>query len=244
MPILSICFSFFSSKLLGVEALSFIKTNINDYRGETVPDIELIFLGGGYFSDEGTGIRRGIRITDKIYNSVFKRLEDRSIDAFTVAQMLFHPKSVGYLELKSSNPFHWPKFYHNFFKNADDVEAMLEGIKATLKLLQTPQFQSVGARVYSVPLPNCAHIHFGTDDYWRCSIRTLSSSLHHQTSTCKMGPITDRTAVVSPELKVHGIQNLRVVDTSVIPEAPTAHTNAMSFMIGEKCADMIKRQWS
>lgn len=158
--------------------------------------------------------------------------------------MLFHPKSVGYLELKSSNPFHWPKLYHNFLKNPDDIETILEGIKFSLKLAATPAFQSVGARLNSVPLPDCAHIHFGSDDYWRCSIRTLSSTLHHQTSTCKMGPATDPTSVVSPELKVHGIKNLRVVDTSIIPEAPTCHTNAMSFMIGEKCADMIKIQWS
>lgn len=49
--------------------------------------------------------------------------------------------------------------------------------------------------------------------------------------------------MVSPELKVHGIQRLRVVDTSIIPEAPTAHTNAISVMIGEKASDLIKREW-
>lgn len=228
----------------GVEALSFIKTKVADFRGFDVPDVELIFIPGSFHSDEGTGIRRGMRISDKIYNKVYKRLEDTSIDTFSIIQMLFHPKSVGHLELKSANPFHWPKFYTNFLKNSDDIETLLEGIRYSLQLIKTPPFQSVGARLHSVPLPNCAHYHFASDDYWRCSIRTLASTLHHQVSTCKMGPISDRSSVVSPELKVHGIKKLRVADTSIIPEAPTAHTNAMSFMIGEKCADMIKRQWS
>lgn len=227
----------------GVEALSFIKTGQKGGRGKNVPDIELIFISGGLHSDEGTGVSRGMRIKPNIYNAIYKQLEDTKIDTFTINPMLFHPKSVGYLELKSANPFHWPKFYHNFLQNPDDVETLLAGIKYSVKLLQTPQMKKLGARLHSAPLPNCAHIHFGTDDYWRCSIRTLSSTIHHQVSTCKMGPANDPTAIVSPQLKVHGISKLRVVDTSVIPEPPTSHTNAASFMIGEKAADMIKHEW-
>jgi choline dehydrogenase-like flavoprotein len=227
-----------------VEALSFIKTNVSDNRGPNIPDIELYFVAGGYHSDQGTGIRKGIGISDEVYNVGFKMLEDTSIDTFSVGHMLFHPKSVGYLKVTSSNPFHWPKFYHNFLKHPDDLETMLEGVKYTLKLVESPPFKKVGARLHKVPIPNCTHIRFGSDDYWRCYIRTLSSTLHHQISTNKMGPASDPTAVVSPELKVHGIKKLRVADTSIVPEAITAHTNAVSFMIGEKCADMIKREWS
>lgn len=227
----------------GVEALSFIKTRVNNNRGASVPDVELIFIPGGFHSDEGAGIARGMRVRKSIYNPVYKELEDTRIDTFSIMPMIFHPKSVGYMELKSANPFQWPRFYPNFFKHPDDVETLLEGIKFSLRLAQTPPFKALGTRLHSVPLSNCAHLHFGSDNYWRCSIRTLASTLHHQISTCKMGPASDPTAVVSPELKVHGINNLRVVDTSIIPETPTAHTNAASFMIGEKAADMIKRQW-
>lgn len=227
----------------GVEALSFVKTKSLTDRGPNVPDVELLFVSGGYHSDEGAGIKRGLRMTDEIYNKVFKQLEDTSIDTFSIMQVLFHPTSFGYIELKSANPFHWPKFYHNFFQHPSDLETVLEGLKLSLKIAQTPAMRKLGARLHSVPLPNCAHIHFGSDDYWRCSIRTLSSTLHHQISTCKMGPVADPTAVVSNELKVHGIRKLRVVDTSIIPEPITAHTNAASYMIGEKAADMIKRQW-
>lgn len=227
----------------GVEALSFFKTKYGNTRGSSVPDLELIFVAGGFHSDQGAGISRGIRIKESIYKQVYGSLEDTNIDTFSIMPMIFHPKSVGYIELKSANIFHWPRLYPNFLKHPDDVETLLEGIKLSLKLAQTPPFQHFGARLHSIPLPSCAHLHFGSDNYWRCSIRTISSTLHHQISTCKMGPQSDPTAVVSPELKVHGINSLRIADTSIIPETPTAHTNAASFMIGEKASDMIKRQW-
>jgi choline dehydrogenase-like flavoprotein len=59
-----------------------------------------------------------------------------------------------------------------------------------------------------------------------------------------MGPSSDPNAVVNPELQVHGIENLRVIDASIIPLIPAAHINAVAIMIGEKGADMVKRRWN
>lgn len=72
----------------------------------------------------------------------------------------------------------------------------------------------------------------------------MTVSIHHQTSTCKMGPHTDHEAVVDHKLRVHGIKNLRVADTSIIPVTLSAHTNAPSIMIGEKLSDILKEDWS
>lgn len=228
----------------GIEALSFVKTKVDSgERSVTSPSVELIMSTNSFHSDGKSAAFRGIRMTDEIYDAVYKPLESSKFDTFTIIQMLFHPFSVGYMQLKSSNIFHWPRFYHNFFKHADDVETLFEAVKMSVKLTEAPSFRRLGVRIHDIPLPNCAHLHFGSDNYWRCSIRTLSTTLHHQISTCKMGPKGDASAVVSPELKVHGIDRLRVADTSIIPETISGHTNAASFMIGEKAADMIRRQW-
>lgn len=228
----------------GVEALGFIKTKSNNSYGNNVPDVEMVFTPSSIHLDRGFGITYGGRMKQEIYDKVYRPLEGTKYHTFMIALMLFHPKSVGHVEISDSNPFSDPKIYPNFFKQqTEDVETLLQGIKYVMKLAKTKPFRSVGARLHSIPSPYCEHIHFGTDDYWRCVIKVMAFSIQHQVGTCKMGPLNDRSAVVSPELKVHGIDKLRVVDTSIIPEAPTAHTNAASVMIGEKAADLIKKQW-
>lgn len=82
-----------------------------------------------------------------------------------------------------------------------------------------------------------------SDQYWKCAVRHLTMTIHQLTGTCKMGPSSDPDAVVSSELKVYGINNLRVVDESVMPESVTGHPTAPAFMIGEKASDMIKNSW-
>lgn len=225
----------------GVEALSFIKTKKG--RGPTVPDVELLFVPGSLHSDDGASIRIGMGLTDEIYNSVYKPLKDLKVDTFTIMPINFHPKSKGFIQLKDNNPFHWPKIYPNFFQDPEDLETVLDGVKYMMKLIETPPFKRIGTRLHDIPLPNCAQFHFASDNYWRCAIRTLCLTLNHQAGGCKMGVESDASTVVSPELKVHGIERLRVVDVSIVPDIPSTHTHAVSMMIGEKAADMLKEEW-
>ncbi|KAM7349108.1 glucose dehydrogenase [FAD, quinone]-like [Cochliomyia hominivorax] len=225
-----------------VEALTFIKAPTSTLP-EDWPDCEIIFASGSFASDDGTALKTGANLKNEIYEKIYRPLEVARQEHYSVLIMPFHPKSIGHVWLNSSNPFDAPMIDANYFENPDDVEVMLEGIKEAIRISQTPAMQQIGARLLNISIPGCESYTFGSDDYWRCSIRTMTYTLHHQVATCRMGPATDPTAVVSPELKVHGIRKLRVVDVSVIPFPPTSHTNAAGFMIGEKAADMIRGEW-
>uniref|UniRef100_A0AAG5CRQ2 Glucose-methanol-choline oxidoreductase N-terminal domain-containing protein n=1 Tax=Anopheles atroparvus TaxID=41427 RepID=A0AAG5CRQ2_ANOAO len=229
----------------GVEAVAFIRNTSSSTATATpttVPNIEYIFSGGSLAADSGSGIRSGFRLTDNIY-SIYKPLEANERDVMTVNVVLLHPRSKGYMRLKSCNPLHWPRFYSNSLQDPADVETILRGIRSAMPLLGTRAARSFGTKLYDLPLPNCAHHPFGSDDYWRCAIRTQTTSIHHQMATCKMGPAGDPEAVVSSTLKVHGIERLRVADVGVIPYPTSGHPAATAYMIGEKLADLIREEW-
>lgn len=158
--------------------------------------------------------------------------------------MHLKPKSVGHLELKSKNPYHWPLLYGNHLSDPEnhDVRAFIKTIRFLQKLTSTAEFARLGAKHLDTPLPGCKDLEYDSDAYWECSIRHISTTLHHQVGTCRMG--MDAMAVVDPRLRVHGVKRLRVADTSVIPFPLNAHTNAPAYMIGEKTADIIKMDWN
>ncbi|XP_013103300.2 glucose dehydrogenase [FAD, quinone] [Stomoxys calcitrans] len=231
------------SSIGGVESLTFAKIP-NSREPHDMPDVEFITVGGSLASDHGTGLMEGANIRQEIYTKVYDPLYTAKQDHFSFLVMQFHPKSKGRLWLHNRNPLEWPRIDPKYFKNPEDVEEILEGIKEVIRITKMPALQKLGTRLHDIPVPGCEQHTFGSDDYWRCSIRVMSYTLHHQVATCRMGPETDNTTVVNAKLQVHGIQRLRVADTSIIPFPPTSHTNAASFMIGEKAADMIREQWS
>lgn len=228
------------SSLAGVETIGYIKTNESEELGE-YPDIEIIGSCASLASDEGNIVAKGLHLADWLYNDVYKPIE--KLESFSALFMLLHPKSKGNLKLRSTDPFDYPKLYGNYLTHPKDVATAIAAIRHIIKLIETPPFRKYGAKLYEKKYPNCREYNFNSDSYWECVLRTMTATLHHQIATCKMGPNTDREAVVDPELRVYGIRNLRVCDSSIIPRTIAAHTNAPAIMIGEKAADMIKRTW-
>lgn len=227
-----------------VEGIGYIKTPISE-EGEGIPDIELLSIGGSLMSDGGStgskAVRKGMMLDDNIFNRIFGPIDNT--DTWSALPMLLHPRSVGSLELEDNNPFKHPKMYGNYLTDPKDVATFVASIRYLQALAATEPFQRFGAQIYRAEYPTCQGLQFDSDEFWECAVRTYTATLHHQIATCRMGPKGDPLAVVDPELRVHGIRRLRVVDSSIIPRTVSAHTHAPAVMIGEKAADMIKSTW-
>jgi choline dehydrogenase len=142
------------------------------------------------------------------------------------------PTSRGFVRIKSKNPLASPEMYGNYLSTEHDKQLMRDGMKLMRKIGATPAMQSViSSELSPGPLVN-------TDKEYDEFVRKNSWTVYHQCGTCKMG-VDPGKAVVDEELKVHGVQGLRVVDASIFPTVPTGNTNGPTIAVAEKAAKMI-----
>ncbi len=151
---------------------------------------------------------------------------------FTGAVSLTRLQNIGSVSLRSPDPKDTPMLQMNYLQSQADVQKLVEGIKLIRQLFQTSAFDEFRGQEIT-PGANVQ-----SDEALEAYIRDTCSTVWHPVGTCKMG--TDPMAVVDPELRVHGIKGLRVVDASIMPAITTGNTNAPTIMIGEKAADLIK----
>ncbi|ARV57531.1 choline dehydrogenase [Nostocales cyanobacterium HT-58-2] len=156
----------------------------------------------------------------------------RSGPGFTFAPCLTHPQSRGNLSLRSSSPNDPPIIQMNYLQSESDIQVLVEAIKISRQLAYSGAFDEfLGEEV----APGAG---VTSDEAIQAYIRQGCDTVYHPVGTCKMG--TDPLAVVDSQLRVHGVDGLRVVDASIMPTITTGNTNAPTIMIGEKAADMIK----
>ncbi len=176
-----------------------------------VPDLQFHF-GAGYFVEHG-----------------FQKYDGH---AFAFGPTLLHPFSRGEIRLRSSNPLDAPSIRANYLSDPRDMEVLLEGVKLSRTLAATHTFAAYRGK----------ELHPGADaqddQSLRAHIAKFTETLYHPAGTCKMGH--DAAAVVDSELRVHGVEGLRVVDASIMPLVVGGNTNAPTIMIAEKAADLIK----
>ncbi|WP_024506635.1 choline dehydrogenase [Bradyrhizobium sp. ARR65] len=154
-----------------------------------------------------------------------------SFSGFTASVCQLRPESRGSLRIKSADPTAPPEIRINYLATETDRRAFIDGIRILRKILAAPALKSYCAgEVY--PGPNVT-----SDDDLLEFCRQTGSTVYHPTSTCRMG--NDPLAVVDQRLRLRGIEGLRVVDASIMPDLVSGNTNAPVIMIAEKASDMI-----
>ncbi|CAK1590449.1 unnamed protein product [Parnassius mnemosyne] len=173
----------------------------------------------------------------------FQKLNENNI-VIMIYNTLLKPKSIGRLILNSTNPNDHPLLFANYFQEPEDLKVLIRNAKQfTLTLNETKTFKDAGFKLTWLELEACKDLDKNSDEFLECVARELTFSLYHPCCTAKMGLSGDRTAVVDPQLRVHKIQGLRVIDASIMPSVVRGNTNAPTIMIGEKGASMIKQFW-
>ena len=180
-------------------------------RAEKTPDLQLHFL-------PGAGVEEGIPAVP-------------GGNGCTLNSYHVRPRSRGSVELASPDPRDAPLVDPNPYAETYDLERTIDGIKLSQEILAQPAFRRFVTREH---VPGALRTKADYEEFARAAGR----SAYHPVGTCKMG--TDALAVVDPQLRVHGLDGLRVCDSSVMPSLVSSNTNAAAIMIGEKASDLIK----
>jgi choline dehydrogenase-like flavoprotein len=149
------------------------------------------------------------------------------VHGMVIAVSTMSPESRGQVSLRTAEPGTAPRIRHNYLQSGEDRRSMIAGLRVAMEIAEQPAMRKVITGHFDVP-PS------GSDADLLAHARRTAQTQYHPTSTCAIG------AVVDSELKVLGLDALRVVDASVMPTVPRGNPNAPTIMIAEKAADLIK----
>ncbi len=149
---------------------------------------------------------------------------------------LVQPRAVGRLLVRSADPAAPPTIELNFTSDEDDQRRLIEGLRFCWNALHA---SPLADRIERIPFWS-EDVVAGSDDVFRAAIARGVGTSYHPVSTARMGPEGDEGAVVDPYCRVRGVENLRVVDASVMPRVPSSNTNLPCIMIAERVADWMR----
>ncbi|WP_370249809.1 GMC family oxidoreductase [Nocardioides sp.] len=195
------------------EAYGFVRTDPS----LALPDVEIIFAPAAYVEEGLNGI---------------------PAHGISAGPILLQPKSHGEVRLASADPRAKPVVDPRYLSDPDghDRATLLRGLQIVLDVFGTPAIKEVATGTYLAPAGGERMTH---DDLLVAALEQVSHTLYHPTSTARMG--LDEKSVVDPDLRVRGVERLRVADASVMPEIIRGHTHAPSVVIGERAAQLIMR---
>jgi choline dehydrogenase len=133
--------------------------------------------------------------------------------------------------LVSPDPTAKPLIVHNYYAEPDDLYAQIEGLRLCMEIAQTEPLSDWVARPYLCPAST-------SDEDVAAHVRARAQTAYHPVGTCKMG--VDELAVVDPQLRVRGVEGLRLVDASIMPTIPRGNINAPTIAVAERAAELIQ----
>ncbi|XP_065223658.1 glucose dehydrogenase [FAD, quinone]-like [Planococcus citri] len=221
-----------------LDTMAFVNTQnmTNDH-----PDIQIHHFNHPVKTNILPDYLRTVNLPEKLIEKYVKENEKHYLIHFLPT--LLKPKSSGRIKLKSTNPLDPPKIISGYLTEYDDIKTFIRSIKFIHELANTEVFRSCCELIEIQPLEECRDLEQLTDEYYECLIRNFVQTVYHPVGTCKMGPKSDKDAVVDARLKVYGVEGLRVADASIMPRIVSGNTNIPVIMIGEKAADLIKEDW-
>jgi choline dehydrogenase-like flavoprotein len=165
----------------------------------------------------------------------FPGLKPMYVDGYGIRPTLLHPESRGAVTLRSANPHDPMRITYNFFTASNDLPTLREGFKRAREIGYQEALAPFRGKETAPGIDAVK-----TDDEIDAYIKRTATTAHHPCGTNQMGQGPD--TVLDPELRVHGIEGLRVVDASAMPDLVSAHINACVLMIAERASDLIRGQ--
>ena len=187
------------------------------------------------YTASGSPDRNDMQITASSFSTPIGGADPFEPGGVRIQCILEFADGKGEVRLTANDPHVQPSLNYHYLEEERDVERLREAVHISLQLLEHQAFGSIVDKVLQ-PSPEDLASDEALDDYMR---RTVFNTTH-ASGTCKMGPSSDPMAVVDQHLSVHGLENIKVADASVMPNVIRANTNCTTIMIGERCAEWIK----
>lgn len=199
----------------------------------TGPVASSLFETGGFWYADPEARSPDIQFHLGLGTGIEKGVEAMPDGGVTLNSCYLRPRSRGSVRLQSANPSDAPLIDPNYLSDLQDRENSIRGLKLTQEIMAQGSLKSF-IKAERLPGPDVK-----TDAEYFDFICEHSKTSHHCVGTCRMG--VDDNAVVDPRLRFNGIDNLRIVDNSIMPTVISSNTNAAAIMIGEKASDMIRQ---